>query len=162
MDAIRKTLGALFAILGAYYCVLSVLTLATLPGVTAQWIQRSGDPDFKYDYRTFMVWIAVGTVLVGAFGCRTTIKGIMAARGRRESWLALAIGAPLLHWFWFLYRTIGTGVLDREARALAIRNNGVWFGSICVAYLAMWIVMRRGASARRLTNRMHPTAAAGH
>jgi hypothetical protein len=68
MNIIRKTLGALFAILGTYYWILSVLTLATLPSVTMRWVQRSGDPDFKYDYGIFTVLIAVGAVVVGAFG----------------------------------------------------------------------------------------------
>ena len=87
----------------------------------------------------------------------------MAARGRRESWLALAIGAPLLHWLWFLYRTIGTGALDREAQAIAMRNNGVWFGAICLAYIAMSFVMRHGDSARQSqTTDVQPAAAAGH
>ena len=147
MNIIRKTLGVLFAILGTYYCILSVLTLAALPKVTTQWIQRSNDPDFKYDYGTFLVWIAVGAFVVGAFGYRTSVKGITAARGRRESWLALAIGAPLLHSLWFLYRTIGNGVLDRGAQASAMRNDGVWFGAICFAYVAMCFVMRHGHSA---------------
>ena len=148
MDIIRKSLGGLFALLGMYYGVLSVLTLARLPSVTARWIQRSGDPDFKYDYRMFMLWIAVAAVLVGAFGCITAVKGVAAARGARDSWLALAIGAPLLHWFWFLYRTVGNGVLERAAQATALRHNGLRFGAICVTYLVMWIIMR------------HPDAAA--
>jgi multisubunit Na+/H+ antiporter MnhG subunit len=162
MNIIRKTLGALFVILGTYYCILSVLTLATLPSVTTRWVQRSADPDFKYDYGTFMVWIAVGAVVVGAFGYRTAVKGIMAARARRESWLALAIGAPLLHSVWFLYRTIGNGVLDREGQQIAMRNNGVWFGAICLAYVAMHVAMRQGDSARRSPNtNMQPTPATG-
>ena len=150
MHTVRKGLGAAFTVLGAYYCALSVLTLATLPGVTSTWVQRSGDPDFKYDYGTFMIWIAVGAVLVGAFGYRTAFKGAMAAMGRRESWLALALAAPFLHWFWFLYRSIGNGVLTREAQVTAMRNNGLWFGSICLAYVVMWMVMRRSESARHL------------
>jgi hypothetical protein len=97
MDAIRETVGALFTILRAYYCILSVLTLATLPRVTARWVERSGDADFRYDDNVFMLYIAVGAVLVGAFGSRTAVRGIRAARGRRESWLWLALGAPLLH-----------------------------------------------------------------
>jgi hypothetical protein len=152
MNVIRKTLGALFAMLGTYYCILSVLTLAALPNVTTRWVLRSGDPDFKYDHGTFMVWIAVGAVVVGAFGYRTAVKGIMAARGRADSWLALAIGAPLLHWLWFLYRTVGNGVLDREAQAIAMRNNVVCFGAICLAYVAMCFAMRHGDSARRSPN----------
>ncbi len=126
-----------------------------LPSVTARWIQQSGDPDFKYDDDMFMLWIAVGAVLVGVFGYRTAMKGVATARGSRDSWLALAIGAPFLHWFWFLYRTVGSGVLDRAAQASAQRNNGLRFGTICMAYLAMWIAMRyrSAASERQLTSR---------
>ena len=158
MDLMRKTMGVLLALLGAYYCALSAFTLATLPGVTSTWIQRSGDPDFKYDYDLFMLWIGVGAVLAGAFGYRTAVKGIRAARGHRESWLALALGAPVLHWFWFLFRTVGNGVLGREAQAGAARLDGLRFGAICLAYLAMWIVMRRRETAQQpATTRMHRT-----
>jgi hypothetical protein len=134
--------------------------LVRLPNVTARWIQRSGDPDFKYDDHMFMLWIAVGAVLVGVFGYRTALKGLAAARGSRDSWLALAIGAPILHWFWFLYRTIGSGVLDPAAQASAQRNNGLRFGTICMAYLAMWIVMRyRNSANRPASPGLHQTAA---
>jgi hypothetical protein len=159
MDIIRRTLGGLFATLGMYYCVLSVLTLVRLPSVTAHWIQRSGDPDFKYDYSIFMLWIAVGAVLVGVFGYRTAVKGVAAIHGSRDTWLGLAIAAPFLHWFWFLYRTVGNGVLDRAAQAAAQRHNGLRFGTICIAYLVMWIVMRDRTPAKRPANHgMQPTA----
>lgn len=163
MDIVRRTLGTLFAILGTYYCILSVITLARLPRATADWIARSGDPDFKYDYRLFMILIAAGSVFAGAFGGRTAVKGFRAARGHRESWLGLALGAPLLHWCWFLFRRIGTGVLDRAAQEAAMRNNAVWFGAICLAYAVMWMVMRRGRRARDTTRRpVRPTVATGH
>jgi hypothetical protein len=145
MNIVRKTLGLLFAILGTYYCTLGVLTLAALPDVTTQWVQRSGDPDFKYDHEMFMAWIAAGAFVVCAFGYRTAVKGTRAARGRQESWLALAIAAPLLHWLWFLYRTIGNGVLDPVAQVNAMRSNSVWFGAVCLAYVAMWLLTRPGA-----------------
>jgi len=162
MSIIRKTLGVLFAIFGTYYCILSVVTLGNLSNVTAQWVRRSGDPDFKYDFEMFMGWIAMGAVVVGAFGCRTAAKGVMAARGRRESWLALAIGAPLLHWFWFLYRTIGNGLLDPVARARAGRNDGIWFGGVCLAYAAMCFLMRQRASGKSPLNAtVEPTGATG-
>ena len=54
MELMRKAMGVLLALLGAYYCALSAFTLATLPGVTSAWIQRSGDPDFKDDHDLFM------------------------------------------------------------------------------------------------------------
>ena len=146
MDIVRRTLGTLFSMLGTYYCILSALTLARLPSVTADWVARSGDPDFKCDAGYFMVLIGVGSVLAGAFGYRTALKGVRAARGWRESWLELAVAAPLLHWCWLLFRRIGTGVLDREAQAAALRDNALWFGVICLAYFVMWIVMRKGAS----------------
>jgi hypothetical protein len=160
MDIIRRTLGGLFALLGMYYCVLSILTLARLPSVTTRWVQRSGDPDFKYDYQMFMLWIAIGAVLVGAFGGASAVKGVAAARGARDSWVALAFGAPLLHWFWFLYRIVGNGVLDRAAHASALRQDELRFGAICLAYLVMWIIMRpRDAPTRTADRRVQPTAA---
>ena len=147
MNVIRRALGGVFAVLGAYYCIVSVRTLATLPRVTARWIERSGDPDFKYDYGTFMVWLAIGALLLGLFGYRTATKGVRAALGGRESWLAIAIGAPFLHWFWFLYRHVGNGLLDREAHRIANRRNLTGFAVICLAYVVMWVVMRRRDSA---------------
>ena len=149
---IRRTLGVAFAVLGAYYCLLSVRTLAALPRVTTDWIERSGDPDFHYDYIGVMALTAIGAILLGAFGSRTAVKGVHAALGRRESWLALAIGAPFLHWCWFLYRTIGNGLLDRDAQTIADQGNLVRFGTICFGYLAMWLVMRDWRSANGWTN----------
>jgi hypothetical protein len=61
-----------------------------------------------------------------------------------------------------LYGTIGNGVLDREDQLAAMRNNAIWFGCICVAYVAMSILMRRGDSARPGTNRLQSTAAVRH
>ena len=143
METLRKLLGGLLAMLGAYYCVLSLLTLVRLPSVTTRWIQASGDPDFKYDYGLFLMLIATGAVLVGVFGLRTAVKGAAAVRGRQQSWLALAIGAPILHAFWLLYRVIGTGELDRAAQTTAIRHDEIQYVTVCLAYVAMWILMRR-------------------
>jgi hypothetical protein len=150
MDMIRRTLGGLFAILGGYYCVLSVRTLANLHTITARWIERSGDPEFKYDYYNFAGLITVGALLVGVLGYRTAVKGTRAALGRRESWLALAIGAPLLHWCWFLYRTVGNATLPGHAQLIANRTTLARFGLICLAYVVMWLVMRRRNSATGL------------
>ena len=106
-----------------------------------------------------MLWIALGALALGVFGFRTVVKGVAAARGDRDSWLALALGAPLLHWFWFLYRTVGNGVLERAVQASAQRNLSLRFGAICIAYLAMCVLMRNGTAARgRANNRMQPTA----
>jgi hypothetical protein len=160
MGTIRKALGGLLSLLGVYYCVVSVRTLLRLPNITERWIQLSGDPDFKYDYGMFLTWIGTGAVLVGVLGFRTAVKGVAAAQGRGDSWLWLAISALSLHWFWFLYRTIGTGLLGREAQAIAQRENAIRFGTICTAYLLMWIIMRgRQAASRSANNRLQPTAA---
>jgi len=152
MGSIRRTLGTLFAILGAFYGILSALTLLRLSTVTDRWIQLSGDPDFNYDRGMFMMWIGVGAVLVGALGFGTAAKGLAAARGDRNSWLGLAIGSLVLHWFWFLYRTIGTGLLDRGAQAIARRDNVIRFGGICAAYFVMWIITRQRQMADRPAN----------
>ena len=64
MALIRKMLGALFAVLGTYYCALAGFTLLRLPSVTRQWIEQSGDPDFHYDYSLFMMLTALGAALV--------------------------------------------------------------------------------------------------
>ena len=158
---IRRALGGLFFVLGAYYCVISVRTLLRLPSVTERWIHLSGDPDFKHDYGVFMMWIGVGAVFVGILGFKTALKGMAAVRGRRDSWLWVAVAALPLHGFWFLYRTIAGGLLDREGRAIAQRDNAIRFGIICIAYLVMWIIMRQAHLANRPTNeRLRPTASA--
>ena len=91
MEAFRKGLGVVFTVVGAYYCALSAFTLVRLPTVTTRWIQRSGDPDFQYDYAIFMIVTALGAALVGVLGLRTAIQGVGAARGRRGSSLGLAM-----------------------------------------------------------------------
>ncbi len=117
VDRIRRVLGALFTALGAYYCGLGIVTLAQLPAVTRQWIERSGDPDFKYDYGLFMMLSAFGATSITALGWRTVVKGLATARGRQVSWLGPAVAALPLHWFWFLYRKIGASVLDDQGQS---------------------------------------------
>lgn len=143
MDRTRKVLGALFTVLGAYYCALGVLTLVRLPDVTKQWIERSGDPDFTYDYGLFMMLSGVGATLIAVLGWRTVVQGVATGRGRHASWLGPAIGALPLHWFWFLYRVIGSGTLDRQNRVLAQRNTAIQFGIVCIGYLLLWLMNRR-------------------
>jgi uncharacterized membrane protein len=143
MDLIRKSLGALFAALGVYYCALGSFTLLRLPTVTTQWIQQSGDPDFHYDYSLFMMLTALGAAFVALLGWRTVVQGVATARGRRASWLGLAISAVPLHWFWFLHRTIAAGLLDHQGHITAQRNAAIQFGSVCTGYLLLWLLMRR-------------------
>ncbi len=143
MDRIRKALGALFAVLGVYYCALGVFTLARLPVVTRQWVERSGDPEFKYDYGLFLMFSALGAASIAALGCRTVVKGLATARSRHVSWLGPAIAALPLHWFWFLYRSIGGGVLDREGQMAAQRSTAIQFGIVCIGYIVLWLINRR-------------------
>jgi hypothetical protein len=139
----RKTLGALFTVLGAYYCGLGAVVLMRLPDLTRRWIERSGDPDFKYDYGLFMLLSGVGGSLIALLGWRTIVKGIETAGGRPVSWLGPAIAALPLHWFWFLYRVIGSGMLDRQDQAVAQRNTAIQFGIVCAGYLLLWLISRR-------------------
>ena len=143
MGTIRRALGGMFIVLGAYYCVISVRTLVRLPSVTERWIHLSGDPDFKLDEGIFVMWIGVGAVFVGILGFRTVVKGMAALRGGRDSWLWVALAAVPLHCFWFLYRTIAGGLMDREGQAIARQDNAMRFGIICLAYLGMWMIMRQ-------------------
>jgi hypothetical protein len=138
----RKTLGGLYTVLGLYYCVLGVLKLMRLPGVTREWIERSGDPDFQYDYGLFMMLSGVGATLIAVLGWRTVVKGVATAAGRQESWLGPAIAALPLHWFWFLYRVIDGGMLDPHVRAVAQRNTAIQFGTVCLGYLLLWLSNR--------------------
>jgi len=161
VDRIRKALGALFTALGAYYCGLGIVTLAQLPAVTRQWIERSGDPDFKYDYGLFMMLSAFGATSIAALGWRTVVKGLATARGRQVSWLGPAVAALPLHLFWFLYRKIGAGVLDDQGRIIAQRNAAIQFGIVCAGYLLLWLINRRPSPNRPANIGLQPTAAGG-
>jgi hypothetical protein len=140
---IRKALGVLFAALGAYYCALGGFVLLRLPSVTSRWIQQSGDPDFHYDYGLFMTLTALGAIFVALLGWWTVVQGVATARGRRASWLGLAISALPLHWFWFLHRTIGAGLLDRPGQIAVQQSAAIQFGSVCLGYLLLWLLTRR-------------------
>jgi hypothetical protein len=51
MSMLRRTVAAALALLGAYYAVSEVITLASLPSVTHRWIELSGDADFRFDFQ---------------------------------------------------------------------------------------------------------------
>lgn len=135
MNRSKKALGALFTVLGTYYCGLGIFTLARLPSVTRQWIDRSGDPDFKYDYGFFMMLSALGATSIALLGWWTVRKGLATTRLRQVSWLGPAIAALLLHWFWFLYRIIGAGLLDRQGQIAVQRNAAIQFSIVCIGVL---------------------------
>jgi hypothetical protein len=149
----------LFTVLGAYYCALGVLTLVRLPDVTRQWIERSGDPDFKYDYDLFMALSGVGATLIAVLGWRTVVKGVATARGQHPSWLGPAIAALLLHWFWFLYRVMGSGMLDRQDRFIAQRSTAIQFGIVCAGYALLWLLNRRPNRNEPANIALHPRTA---
>jgi hypothetical protein len=153
MTPIRKGLGGLFCLLGAYYCLVSVRALIDLPSVTDRWVHLSGDPDFPADSRMFMLGIGVGALCVGILGARTALKGWAALRGRSDSWFWIASAAVPLHWFWFLYRRIATGLWDSSLQAVAMRGDAIRFGIICLAYFVMWIIMRDAHPATRPAHR---------
>jgi len=151
VEKTRRTLAALFTLIGAYYCALAVFTLVSLPDVTRQWIERSGDQDFKYDYGTFLALSAFGATSIAVLGTSTVVKGVATVRGLPASWLGPLLVALPLHWFWFSYRSIGAGVLDRHGRMAVQRNAAIQFGAVCLGYLVLWLIQRRphrhGASA---------------
>jgi len=134
VDRIRKALAAVFAVVGAYYCVLGVFTLARLPDVTRQWIAQSGDPEVKYDYGLFMMLGGIGATSIAVLGWRTVVKGLATARGRHASWLGPAVAALPLHWFWFLHRVMGAG------------------------YVVLWVITRRPSSSGPANIRLQPAA----
>jgi|SRR5215471_1704192 len=153
MAWIKKILGALFAVVGAYYCAVGVLTLTRVSDVTTQWVRQSGDPDFKYDYGTFLALSAFGAVSIAVLGSFTVVKGVATARGRQASWLGPAIAALPLHGVWFLYRSIGAGLLSRHDQIVVQRDTAIQFGAVCIGYVALWLITRR-------PNRRDPAAAA--
>ena len=153
MATIRKGLGGLFCVLGIYYSFVSLRALADLRGVTERWVHLSGDPDFPADAGIFIVWIGVGTLCVGILGVRTALKGWAAVRGRTDSWLGVAVAAVPLHWCWLLYRRIATGLWDSSLQMVALRDDAIRFGIICLAYFVMWIIMRQARLASRPARR---------
>lgn len=159
MTWIRKALGAVFAVLGAYYCFLGVFILARLPDVTRRWIEQSGDPDFRGDYGPFMMLGALGATSIGALGWRTLVKGVATARGQHVSWLGPAIAAMPLHWLWFLHRIIGAGVLGRDGRMAAQRSAAIQFGITCIGYVLLWVITRRPSRSRPAHIGLHSTGA---
>jgi len=156
---IRKALGALFAVVGVYYSALGVFILVRLPGVTREWIERSGDPDFQYDYRLFMLLGAVGATSIAVLGWRTVMKGLATARGQYAAWLGPTVAALPLHWLWFLHRIIGAGVLNREGQLVARRNAAIQFGIVCIGYVVLWAISRRPNSNGPANLGLQPTAA---
>ena len=151
MEGIRKIAGALFAVVGAYYCALGGVTLARVSEVTAHWVRQSGDPEFRYDYDTFVAISAFGAASIALLGAVTVVKGIATARGRQASWLGPAVAALPLHWIWLLYRTIGTGILARHDQIVVQRNAAIQFGAVCAGYFALWILTRRPNRSRPMT-----------
>ena len=148
MDWIRKPLGALFALVGAYYCALGLFILTRLPAVTRQWVDLSGDPDFTLDYRSFVLLSALGAISIAWLGWSTVAKALATMRGQRVSWMWPAIAAVPLHWFWFLYRIIGAGALGRDAQLAVQRDAALQFGIVCAGYIALWVLNRRSIPRR--------------
>ena len=159
MDRIRRALGALFTVLGAYYCALGALILVQLPDVTRRWVEQSGDPDFKYDYGMFIVLSGAGAALIAVLGWRPVVNGAATARGLQTSWLLVAIAAVPLHWFWFLYRIIGAGILDRQGQIMVQRNAAIQFGATCIGYLVLWLTSRRPSRSGPANIGLQPTGA---
>ena len=146
MSAIRKGLAAVLIVVGGYYCVVAGSVLVRVPTVTAQWIQRSGDADFKLDSAVFAWWIGGGAALVGVLGGLTVLNGLMTLRGRGAPWLGLALAALPLHWFWLLYRSIGSTVFGPEVRSAVQWHSALQFGIVCVGYFLMWLIVRPRAA----------------
>lgn len=155
----RKTLGALFAVLGAYYCVIGGVVLVQLPSVTSRWIERSGDRDFRLDYDLFLKLSGIGAALILLFGWRTVVKGVATARGERPSWLWLAMLSVPLHAGWWMYRVVGSGSLGREGVAAERVDSGIQFGLVCGGYLLLWVMNRRSVRSGPANMALRPTAA---
>jgi hypothetical protein len=64
------------------------------------------------------------------------------------SWLGPTIAAWPLHWFWFLNRIIGAGVLDREGQIVALRNAAMQFGIVSVGHVVLWVIVGRVPTGR--------------
>ena len=152
-NRLQKALAALFVAVGAYYCALAGLTLLWLPSVTEQWVARSGDPEFHYSLRPFMMLTAVGAACVALLGWQTIAKGVATVKGRPVSWLGPAIAALPLHWMWFLYRTVGAGVLDRPDQLAVQFSAALQFGSVCAGYWILWATTRSGSVVSRVARR---------
>jgi hypothetical protein len=138
VEQTRRALGALFAILGAYYCAIGGSVLFRLPSVTNRWIEGSGDSDFRLDYDLFVALSGVGAALILVLGWRTVVLGVATARARYPSWSRLAVAALPLHFVWWMYRVVGSGSLGRDGIAAERFDSAVQFGVICAGYLLLW------------------------
>jgi len=159
LEQIRRTLGALFALLGVYDAALGAIVLVSLPSVTRTWIERSGDADFRLDYDFFVALSGVGAALILVFGWRTVILGIATARGRIPSWSWLATLAVPLHFVWWVYRVVGSGALGRDGIADERLSSGIQFAVVCAGYLLLWGLNRRSFRNGPANIALHPTAA---
>lgn len=160
MERIRRTLGALFAILGAYYCAVGGSVLVRLPSVTNRWIERSGDADFRLGYDLFVALGGVGAALILVLGWRSIVQGLATASGGRPSWSWLAISAVPLHFVWWMYRVVGSGALGRDGIAAERFSSAVQFGVVCVSYLLLWGMNRWSTLNGPANIALHPTASA--
>lgn len=159
-NRLQKALAGLFVVVGVYYCTHAGLTLLRLPTVTADWVQRSGDPDFPHDYGAFLMLTAAGAAFVALLGWQTIVKGVATMRGRPVSWLGPAIAALPLHWMWFLYRTMGSGILERPDQLAVQYSTALQFGVVCAGYWVLWATTRHWSAvspvARRTRSRPSP------
>ena len=151
MHALRIILAISLAVLGAYYTALGTVTLFDLSHATTQWIELSGDPDFKFDFGFFRMCIGIGALAVSLLGIATTTCAVGTMIGRRGAfkyWVVLAIAAPVIHFPWFFYKVISTGALPRSDAALSTRAVGFRFLVICIAYILACVLTRRDSVTR--------------
>ena len=146
---LRMVMAISLAVLGVYYALLGTSTLLNLTDVTWRWIRLSGDPDFKFDFELFRMFIALGALGISVLGLATVACGAVTASGRGVApgyWAALAMAALFLHVPWFLYRVVGTGL--RTDSATEIRAVAIRFAAVCMAYVFAWALTRRESVGR--------------
>ena len=157
MSIARRVLTLVLAALGVYYAAQGVVTLVDLLGVTARWIERSNDRDFRHDIRVFTALIGIGAVAVAGLGLATVVRGYRDLTGGRRSpwWGALFIASVLVHAPAFVYKVVSGGILPTDEFRPHVLGTAARFLLTSVAFgVAWWFAVRE----RRTTTSPAPSS----
>ena len=147
---LRKGLTFALLALGLYYTGLGTVSLLTVSEVTARWIERSGDPDFRYDVRVFTALIAVGSVALTVLGCATAVRAYRQLTGQAPTFASTGWGvlfgvAVLVHVPAFFYKVIAGGTLGPDGFPSHVVTTAGRFLLTCVLYGTVWALAVRDA-----------------
>lgn len=147
----RAVTVALLA-LGLYDAVMGPVSLLHVSDVTARWIERSGDFDFKYDVDLFTALIAAGSVALTGLGLATPVRAYRDLAGqppRYPEWGGLFVASVLVHVPVFFYKVISGGTLGPDGFPFHVVTTADRFLVTCALYGVVWWCAVRDARTRR-------------